>query len=428
MLVGEKVAHGENLYSEVWDSVAPLSALFYTAVDYLFGRSQLSYQLLAYVIICFQVFIFNRMLLTSRAYSENTYLPGFIYGVLASICYDMLTLTPFLLGLTFILLALKNIFSHIEVRAKQDEAILNIGLYVGLATVCYLPFSVFSLYVLAIFILFTGTIARRYLLMLFGFLLPMVLSAGYFYLTDRLDDFIYNFLSPFTVIERNWYINLMDTLRLFVAPIAFFLLAFLRVLSGARLTNYQSRLTQTTLVWIIFSIAFILISDQNSPAVYLVLMPPVAFYITHYFLMKSRGFLSELSFLLFFGLCLSTFILTLSDSWLKQYYNDENYLIKKEEYQDFVGKSILVLDDNIRPYAHSQAATPFLNWKLSRSLFDNLNYYDNLTIIYNGIRTSPPEVILDPNNMMPAVLRKIPPLANMYNKRTDGHYYIKTNN
>lgn len=428
MLVGEKIIEGAPLYSKIWESLAPLSALVYALSDYLFGRSQLSYHLFAYILICYQAFIFNRMLLESRAYSENTYLPAFIYAILASVCYDMYSLSPFILGITFILLALKNIFSHIEVRAKRDEDILNIGLYVGLATLCYLPFSVFALGVLTIFILFTGTIARRYLLMLFGFLLPMAVAAGYFFLTDRLDDFLYNFFSPFTVIERNWYISLKDTASLFVAPLAFFILAILKVISGARLTNYQSRLTQTILVWAVFSVIFILLADQNTPSVYTILIPPVAFYITHYFLLKNKSFLSEMSFLLFSVLCFATYFLTLSDSWAKNFFDDSNYLIKENTFLDLEGKDILVLDDNLKPYVHAKSATPFLNWQLSQSVFEDLNYYDNLTLIYDGFIDSPPEVIIDPGNLLDDVFEKIPSLKENYERHSDGYYHLKINN
>lgn len=428
MLVGEKVASGAMLYSEVWDGIAPLSALVYTLIDYLFGRSQLIYQILAYFTVCFQVFVFNRFLLTSRAYTENTYLPGFLYALLASTCYDMNTLTPFLMGMTFILLALNNIFSHIEVRAKRDEDILNIGLYIGIATVIYLPYCIFAICTLVIFTFFTGTVPRRYALMTFGFLLPVIVAVGYFYLTDRLDDFLFSFLAPFTEIEKVWYINLKNTLIIFVAPIAFFLLSFVRIIQGARLTNYQNRLTQTMLVWLVFGVLFVVLSDSNSPNVYTVLVAPFAFYIAHYYLAKKRGVFAELSFLLFFLLIASTSVMSHYPSFLKNYFSDTEYLIDSNENQNLKSKKVLVLDDNLGAYYHSEMSTPFLNWQLSEGVFTNLNYYDNLTTIYDGINNDRPDVILDPNGLMDNVISKIPLLAKIYDKRLDGNYYLKSSN
>lgn len=428
MLVGEKVASGSQLYSDVWDGIAPLSALIYSVIDYLFGRSQLVYQLLAYLLICYQVFIFNRFLLTSRAYAENTYVPGLVYGLLASICYDMNTLTPFLMGMTFILLALNNIFSHIEVRAKRDEDILNIGLYIGIATIIYLPYCIFTLCSLVIFTFFTGTIGRRYAMMTFGFLLPILLSAAYFYLTDRLDDFIFSFFSPFTLIKKIWFISLQNTLIFFFAPISFFLLSFFRIAKGARLTNYQSRLTQTMFVWLLFGIIFCVLADSNSPNVYIVLVAPVAFYISHYYLARKRGIFTELSFLLFFALIVSTSVMSHYDSYLKRYFDDSDYLIKEGEYIDLEKQKVLVLDDNLRPYYYSQLATPFLNWQLASEVFMNLNYYDNVTTIYNGINDDKPDIIIDPNDILIEVFDKIPQLKQQYFKSIDGHYHLRSSN
>ena len=424
MLVGERISGDSRLYADVWDSMPPLSALVYAFIDFLFGRSQLAYQIIAYILVCYQVFVFNTLLLRSKAYGENSYVPALIYGVLMTVCYDMVTLTPFLIGLTFILLALRNIFNHIEVRAKRDEDILNIGLFVGLATITYLPFAIFAICTLIIFVLFTGTVPRRYILMTFGFFLPFLISGSYYYLTDRLPEFLYNFFAPFSVIERVWYITLKDTLRLFIAPMAFLLLAILRFMQGARLTNYQFRLAQTIFVWLVASIIFIMISDQNSPAVYLVLVPPIAFYISHYFVMKNRGFLAEFSFALFAGLCVATYFFASTDSWLKAYYDDSHYLVKKEAYPALEGKKVLVLAENLNPYYKAQQTTPFLSWQLSEPVFNQLNYYDNLTIIYDGITKGRPEVIIDPQRVMPDVFDMIPALQNLYKTNSDGTYRL----
>lgn len=425
MLVGEKIVDGSLLYAQIWDNIAPLSASVYAMLDYFFGRSQLSYQIVAYLLTCFQVLTFNRMLISAKAFPENTMIPGLIYGTMATVCYDMVTLTPFLLGLTFILLAFKKLFSHIEVRAKYDEDILYIGLYIGLASLCYLPFCLFTLTVLFILTLFTATTTRRYMLTLYGFLLPCLLASAYFYLTNRLEAFIYSYFSPFTLTGRTWHISLKDALRLFVAPLAFWLPALFKTLFEARLTNYQSRLARTVLVWTITAFFFIFIADQNSPAVFMVIIPPIAFYITHYFLMKRKGIAAELSFLLFAGLSISTYFLTLSDSWFNDYFDDEKYLVKQEEYREYDNKKLLVLSSDIDPYFNAQPATPFLNWQLSKPLFTHLNYYDNLTILYTGIKRDWPELIIDPDHIMEKVLAKMPELAKMYTVDANGNYQLR---
>ena len=60
MLVGEKLTNGADLYSEIWDNIGPLSAMVYALIDFLFGKSQLAYQIIAWLFVFFQAFIFNR--------------------------------------------------------------------------------------------------------------------------------------------------------------------------------------------------------------------------------------------------------------------------------------------------------------------------------------------------------------------------------
>lgn len=429
MLVGEKLTGGAKLYSGVWDCIAPLSAFIYNSIDYLFGRSQLTYQILAYLLVCYQIFVFNSFLIDSKAYSENTYVPGIIYALLSCISYDMFTLTPFLIGLTFLLLALKNIFQHIEFRAKRDEDILNIGLFIGLATVTYQQFAIFAVCTLLIFAMFTGTVGRRYVMMLFGFFLPILIAGSYFFLTNRFTDFMYSFLSPFFVIRKIWYFSFGQLIVLLAIPTLYFLLALIRMVQGARLTNYQSRLTQAMVVWLAFSIGFILISDEYSPSVYLVLMPVASFYIVHHFLIYRRKLLSEVSFMLFFIGTIATGVVSYNTpEGLSKYFDDNGYVINQDNYEDMEGERILVLDDNIRPYYYAQSATPFLNWQMSEEVFNNLDYYDNLTLIYEGIINDKPDIIIDSNNRMPKIFDKIPTLKDLYFKNRDGNYHLKASN
>jgi hypothetical protein len=429
MLIGEKLSEGAKLYTGVWDSIGPMSAMIYGTIDFLFGRSQIAFQIIAFILVCFQVFVFNNTLLVNKAYSENNYVPGIIYALLCSLCYDMMTLTPFLMGLTFVLLALDKVFNHIEFRAKRDEDILNIGLYLGLAATIYLPFSLLALSTLVVFLLFTGTVGRRYVMMIFGFMLPVLISGSYFFLTDRFDDFLYLFFSPFAVIDRIWYVSFRDTLILFSAPILFLVLSLLRIMLGARLTNYQNRLTQAMFVWMVFSILFILFSDQNSPAVYIILAPVVAFYLSHYFLIFRKKKLAESLFLLFIGLVIFTNVVSVkSPQWAHEYFNDKSYLINQDDFKDLKGSRILVLDNDLRPYNHAESATPFLNWQLSQEIFYNLDYYDNLTKLYEGMMADKPEIIIDRHNIMPSVFEKIPALRSMYYLSRDGYYHLKINN
>jgi len=424
MLVGEKMSGGANLYDQVWENIAPFSAGVYMVTDYLFGRSQNAYYWLALIVVFFQCFIFNKLLLDNKAYNENTYVPGLIYGISMSFFFDFITLTPVVMGLTFLLLALNNIFSHIEFRAKRDEKILNIGIYLGVACLFYLPNIIFGLATFVVFMFFTGTVLRRYLLLLFGFTLPLLLAATYFLVTNRLQDFIYSFINPLVTFYSQSFIDNMSLLVIFAVPILLLIASFVRINQRARFTNYQTRLTQVMFVWLLFAIAFVLISTTYAPNTYIVFVPIVAFFLSHYFLLIRRRFISEIIFTLF----LTTTILinhgTSFKFFLTKDHVDLNTYLVDQGQEELAGKKVLVLDNNLNAYVNCQPATPFLDWHMVKDLFTNLDYYDNQTIIYDGFSQDMPEIIIDPNKVMPNVMNKMPILADRYRKNGERYYLI----
>ncbi|MDX1629278.1 MAG: hypothetical protein R3345_11300 [Fulvivirga sp.] len=423
MLVGEKLSTSNTLYKGLWENIAPLSAAVYMIIDYLFGRSQHAYYWLSLFVLFYQCALFNRMLLINKAYNENTYVPGAVYGILMSFFFDFITLTPVLMGLTFVLLALNNIFSHIEFRAKRDEKILNIGIYLGLASLFYLPFIIYGLGAVVIFMFFTGTVLRRYMLMFFGFLLPLMLAATYFLIDGRIYEFLYSFINPLISFESKSYISGLVVVIIFSLPLLLLLGFLVRVSQRARFTNYQSRLNQVMFVWMIFSGLFVVLSNKHAPNIYIVFIPALAFYISHYLLLIKRRIFAEGLFLL---LVVSMVLLnhgTRFDFFITgDQIKLDRYLVG-EGIPELEGKKVLILDDNLKNYINCKPATPFLDWNMVKGLFENIAYYDNQVTLYEGFRKDMPQVVVDPNGVMPKVFENIPILAERYEQR-NGMYFL----
>jgi len=423
MLVGEKMSGGATLYDGIWDNIAPLSAGVYMIIDFLFGRSQNAYLWGSLFVTFFQCYLFNKLVLDNKAYNENTYVPGLIYGVFMSLFFDFLTLSPVLIGQTFLLMALNNIFSHIEFRAKRDEKILNIGIYLGLAALFYLPFIIFGVATLLIFMFFTGTVGRRYMLMFFGFLLPLLITGTYFLVEGRIFDFIYSFIDPLIALNKVVYLDFKSTLILFAAPVLFLIVAFFKILQKGRFNNYQARLTQVMFVWMVFAMLFVLLATQHSPSIYMVFVPALAFYICHYLLVIRNRILAEIALLIILTLTILLNHGTRYDFFItRKLVNLENYLVKEGD-EKLKDKKVLILDNNLEPYINCQHATPFLDWSIVEELFTNLDYYDNQVTIYNGFKNDMPDIILDPKGVMPDLFDKIPVLAANY-KKENGRYLL----
>lgn len=422
MLIGEKITEGADLYSQLWDNLAPLSALVYGSIDFLFGRSQTAYQILSLLLVFFQVFLFNRMFIVNKSYSTNTYVPGLLYGMFTSMFFDFTTLTPMLMGSTFLLLALHNIFQHIEFRAKRDEMILNIGLYLGIAYLFYQPIVVFGIATLIILLLLTGTVTRRYLLLLFGFAMPFIMASTLFLIQGKIQDFFYCFFAGFyhnSLSPLSWVFVAL----LFLIPLMFFLVGMIKTLGGARLTNYQSRIARSMFIWFVFGVVVLFLSDFSKPNSYIILVPSMAFFVCHLYLMIKRRFIAEIVFTVFAILLISVHF-----GIFFQIYDTTDYLNMKE-YAMAKGvvendKRILVLSEDLTPYLKAKSATPFLNWKLSGPVFKETEYYDNLTLVFRGLESDPPDVIIDEEDIMSGLLLALPKLRVEYERRGKNYYRI----
>ncbi len=425
LLVGEKLSEGNRLYDEIWTRMGPFSAVFYGVTDFIFGRSQLALQIISLLIVFFQSFIFNKILLINKAFDENTYVPGLIYALLMSWFFDQYSLSPSILGLTFILLALNNVLSHLEFKAKRDEMILNIGIHIGVASLFYLPYIIFLPFIILAFIFFSGTVLRRYLLMVYGFFLPIGLAASVFMVTGRLNDFVLQYVYPTLGIGGASYFSWTSLLIVFSVPLLFFGLGLIAVVQRGRFTVFQANLSQFMLLWTGFGIIYIFLVRVVVPANLIIFVPPVSYYISQYFLNIKRKWLAEIVFIIFLispvFFNLGTFF---GFFFTQNLVDSSNYVVSPSDYStEIADKKILVLGPDMAPYLNARPATPFLEWSLSRKVFSELGYYDNLSIIGRGFSMDMPQLIIDQERMMPDLISKIPAF-NVY-KSSDGVLYIR---
>ena len=127
MVLGEIVRNGKIMYAQIIDSTPPLSAYVSGGLDWMFGRSINARHSIAVLVLFFQAALFAVLLISNKAYTENTYLPALIFGVLCFWSYDFLSLSPELFASTPLLLALNNLFKEIEFRIQRDEITFNLS-------------------------------------------------------------------------------------------------------------------------------------------------------------------------------------------------------------------------------------------------------------------------------------------------------------
>ncbi len=194
LVLGEKQNEGFRMYVGVIDNSAPLAAWTHEVLDSLFGRSLLIRHILAFLIIFLQSAYVGFLFISKKVFSENTYLPSFFYALLFFFSYDTLALSNELIGSGFLLLALNYLFQEIEFRTDRDESIFNLGLCISLASLFAFSFTIFLIGAIVVLVLFTRSTSRKFLLLIFGYLLPHLFVISLAFLrgsTTELWEFFY---------------------------------------------------------------------------------------------------------------------------------------------------------------------------------------------------------------------------------------------
>jgi hypothetical protein len=412
MLVGQKLNDGSRMYEQVIDNTAPLSAWFHALIDVVFGSSLLARHIIAFVIIFFQSAFLGIMFITKKVFNENTFIPSLIFSVLYFFSFDTLSLSDELLGSGFLLLALNNLFKEIEFRMPRDETTFNLGVYLSFASLFYLPYLIFLFAILVILFLFARTDLRKIMLLVFGFLLPHLFVISLTFLTGSVQPLWENYYLSSLQFDKKFLVSTSGLLVLGALPLFYLIVSIVMLNRLARFSKYQSQLLQSIFLWIGFCFIYFLFTRDMRPQTLVVLIPPITFLFTHFLLLIRRKKFAEMNiWILLVGV--------VSISYMARYEKlaSVDYSKLKVNVVDGISnnrKRILVLDDNLGNYIGNKLATPFLNWRLSKSTFEQPQYFESVTRVYDGFIGDPPDLIVDRNNLMAPFLERIPALGKIY--------------
>ena len=415
LLVGEKMGQGFMLYRDVWDNIGPLAAAIYWAIDILFGRSQFAYQIIAGILTLFQAFYFNYISNQRQLFTERNYVPGMLYLVFMNISFDCSTLSPALMANTFLLLAFGTLIKQMQREGATNE-VFEAGFYLSIATLFYLPALVFIVWIFFSLLLYTGSNFRQHTLTFFGFVFPIAFMLLLFFFRDSLDDLNRNLLIS-SIRARQYNLNdFQSVLVVLFLPILFGLLGFFRTVSYGRFVNFQTRVQQIMLLWLVAAAVSIILMPYLAPMQFIVFLPPVVFFTTNFFLLFRKRWLAEIIFLsLLFGVLFIQYqgVINIIPNWNTLQLN--NLRTKNAPLPVAIQKQkILVIGKNEGEYRNNFPATAYLNWDLARYDLENVNNYASVISIFDNFTADPPTYIVDKANLVPKIFARLPELAKDY--------------
>lgn len=419
LVVGEKIVEGWTMYSEIIDLSGPLAAWFNGLIELVFGGSLFARRVLAFFVLFTQASFIGIMFADKKAFSENTYVPSLLYAILCFFSFDTLSLTPELLGMGFVLLALNNLFKEIEFREQRNESIFNLGIYIALASLFSFSYFVYLPGTLLILIIFTRHPARKYFLLICGFLIPHLLLLSIFYLQDASREMWQYYYLPNIALNSTRLISSSSLWLLGAVPLVYLLISLFTLNRDARLTKYQTQLVQSMFFWMIFSFLHVFFSRDIRPQSFITVIPSLSFFMTHALLVIQKKKFAEIGIWILL-------ITTIGICYLSRYdviSADYSRMMVKDEKLSRPAKRILVLDDRIDVYKNYSLASPFFNWELSRDIFSTPEYYESVITVYNGLSQDPPDVIRDTDDKLKPFLERAPQLKRMYVRTAP--FYVK---
>jgi hypothetical protein len=419
-VIGEKIAEGFFPYAELIDSTPILTQWMYGIVDWTVGRSLLGRHIFAFFALFLQACYIGITFINKKAFAESTYVRSLIFTLLSAISFDILSITGTLLASGFLLLAINSIFKEIEFREQQDESILKLGLYLGLASLAEFSYIIFFAGAQLILLLFTRAPVRKHLLMIMGFLLPHLLLVVWAFYSNKLPSlwqFFYhaNFSFPSQALVSWKGILVLSSVPLFYFVVSFFILS-----RAVRLTNYQSQLLQAMLLWLLIGTIHLFLANSLRPQTLFPLFPPLSFLLAHFLLAIRRKNFAELHTWVF----VLGIVLIATASRLG-YLDSVNYadLLVKNDSKPFEGKRILVLTNDASYYGKNTLATGFCEWRLTGEIFAHPEYYENVLMVQQQLSDDMPEVILDPNKLMVPFFKFLPEQGKRYTRQGDYYFY-----
>lgn len=424
-VVGEKVTEGNSLYSELIDSTPPLASWLYGSFDWIFGRSLTIRHILAFLILFTQSAFLGIVFIDKKVFSENTYIPSLLFSLLAFISFDSQSLTADLFAFGLMLLALNNLFKEIEFRIQRDETIFNLGLFISLASLLSFSYSIYLPGAIIILALFTRSTPRKYVLLIFGFLLPHLFLMGIYCLKGNMADIWYNFYVPNFSFSSQALMGSGSLLVLCAIPLFYLFLSLFILNRDAHLTKYQSQIFQAVFVWFVFAVIQILLVNDRRPQSLLMVIPPTSFFLTHFLLLIRRRKIAELNLIILL-------IAIVAVAYFGRYQKIDRIkydgMIVKESSSPIKQKRILVLDDQPSLFVQNKLATPFYDWSLSKQIFEQPDYFEHMLKVSRTLESDLPEIIIDPNNLMKGFFSRLPALEAKYEKSPEGYRLKKISN
>ena len=183
---------------EITPEDTAISKWFFSLIDFPLLQS-----IIGILVVFGQALLINVLSNNHRLHRLPTALAGMVYIVLVSSLKELQVLSPALIGLSFILLAILNVFTTYK-KSKASPNIFNASFLCALAALFYPPYALFAVAMFIGFAMLRNFKWKERIQFLFGFLVLFWIIGAFFYFIDILDFTFYENVSMNGAITSFW--------------------------------------------------------------------------------------------------------------------------------------------------------------------------------------------------------------------------------
>jgi len=261
-------------------------------------KSVFAERILVGLLVFWQCILMNRIMVRQKILSINSFYPALFYFLLISISPEVIHLSPALLSIGFILLALKKILSSYLEKDAYSK-VFDSAFLLSLAGLIHPPFLVFIPLAWIGMSIYSQVEWRHWVLSILGIVSPwfMMYTAATFFSIDQLN--LYSFFDFLVKENQTTKLNWGD----FISLSAFGLLSLVSItelINSLRQKNIKTRKSYVLMLWVLFlALAYSYLSKDNFHIKLLIYAVPLSAIISNYFYFhKKTGWLNFLTFFL----------------------------------------------------------------------------------------------------------------------------------
>ena len=254
--------------------------------------------IIAAILALLQAIIINVMVSKYRITEEITLLPGLFYLLFMGFSTEFWTVNPILIANFFLLLAIIELVATYKEYSSADR-IYNIGIAIGLASLCYFSYFVFLVFAWIGIGILRAIRWKERLILIIGFLSPYFLVATYKYWHGQLYEFIsQEILENFQLLSFAKDQNIND----FITAGLIFLVLIVSIFSY-KLYTYKKKIKIQKIIDILYwvmaaSVLSIIFHKQINVQHFQMLLPILAIFASINFVTMSRQWSETLHLLL----------------------------------------------------------------------------------------------------------------------------------